>query len=175
MLRLSLEGECDIHTIWSDVCSHVFHFQAMKDFYFHGIPYPSGIDSTNMQGPLIDPENQHVETDNNDALRVGDTIDEETSNCFPSRPSSSYISTSETPSIYFKPCEVFEVSFADMTLSQQHNAAQGLVDGENGRGVALRFPRFIRRRPDKTVEQATTSKQIAEIFFSQSKIRRGLP
>jgi DNA ligase-1 len=41
------------------------------------------------------------------------------------------------------------------------------VDAE--RGVALRFPRFKRRRPDKRIDQATTSSQIAELFAKQTK------
>ena len=68
--------------------------------------------------------------------------------------------------------EVFEVAFADLSLSRQHSAAAGLVD-EEGRGVALRFPRFKRRRPDKTPEQATTSVEIAQLFAKQSKIKIG--
>jgi DNA ligase-1 len=63
--------------------------------------------------------------------------------------------------------EVFEVSFADLSLSKTHTAAAGLVDAE--RGVALRFPRFKRRRPDKRIDQATTSSQIAELFAKQTK------
>ena len=61
------------------------------------------------------------------------------------------------------------MSFADLSLSKQHTAAQGLVD--ETRGVALRFPRFKRRRPDKRVDQATTCRQIAELFAKQAKIQ----
>ena len=65
--------------------------------------------------------------------------------------------------------EVFEVSFADMSISRKHTAAAGLIDDPEGRGVALRFPRFKRRRPDKRIDQATTSLQIAQLFAKQSK------
>ena len=93
-------------------------------------------------------------------------------NCFKDRPSSAFVITNESPPIWFKAMEVFEVSFADLTLSRQHSAAAGLVDDE-GRGVALRFPRFVRRRPDKTPEQATTSIEIAQLFAKQTKIKSG--
>jgi DNA ligase-1 len=66
--------------------------------------------------------------------------------------------------------EVFEVSFADMSLSRAHTAAADLIDDEQGRGIALRFPRFKRRRPDKTIEMATTCTQIAELYSKQSKV-----
>jgi DNA ligase-1 len=98
---------------------------------------------------------------------IGDEKD--TVNCHPSRPSSAFVITNESPPIWFKPLEVFEVSFADMSLSRQHTAAAGLVDDPEGRGVALRFPRFKRRRPDKRPDQATTCTQIAHLFANQSK------
>jgi len=91
-------------------------------------------------------------------------------NCFPNRPTSAFVITNEMPTIWFQPMEVFEVAFADLSLSRQHTAAAGLVD-EEGRGVALRFPRFKRRRPDKKPEQATTSIEIAQLFAKQSKIK----
>jgi hypothetical protein len=90
-------------------------------------------------------------------------------NRYPSRPSSAFVITNESPPIWFQPMEVFEVSFADMSLSPQHTAAAGLLDDPAGRGVALRFPRFKRRRPDKRPDQATTSLQIAQLFAKQSK------
>ena len=64
-----------------------------------------------------------------------------------------------------------QVSFADLTLSRTHTAAAGLVDDPECRGVALRFPRFKRRRPDKDVEEATTSVQIAQLYAKQFKQR----
>ena len=100
----------------------------------------------------------------------GECSGEDRVNCYPTRPSSAVYITNENPSVWFKPSEVWEVSFADLTLSRVHTAAAGLVSDEQGRGVALRFPRFIRRRLDKTVEMATTTIQIAELFGNQSKI-----
>jgi hypothetical protein len=67
---------------------------------------------------------------------------------------------------------VFEVSFADLSLSRAITAGAGLVDDPDGRGTTLRFPRFKRRRPDKTIEQATTTEEVAHnIFYKQTRNR----
>lgn len=147
-------------------------YDAMRNFYLHGIPYPDGVgmaddakgDSTNTNGASSAVED---ETENGSEKSEGDVgSNEEWVNCYPSRPSALVV-TNESPPIWFKPMEVFEVSFADLSLSKTHTAAAGMVDAE--RGVALRFPRFKRRRPDKRIDQATTCAQIAELFAKQTK------
>lgn len=52
-----------------------------------------------------------------------------------------------------------------MTLSPVSFAALGLV--YSSRGLSLRFPRFIRVREDKDVEQASTPKFLADMWRSQ--------
>jgi DNA ligase 1 len=162
-------------------------YESMKRFYFHGIPYPENADASSGSGNKgntedpIDAKRDDTDTEENDdnkeeaIISNGEDQPKENGdlvNCFTSRPSSVYISTNEEASVWFKPLEVFEVSFADLSLSRTHTAAAGMVDNE-GRGVALRFPRFKRRRPDKKPEEATTCSQIAQLFAQQSKTRPG--
>ena len=165
-------------------------YKAIGEFYFNGTPYPSTVglssstedaagkgelvgESTNAEASDSDGDNVDVQQretiEDSDASDIEDENDNVGVNCFPGRPSSSVYVTNENPTIWFKPCEVWEVSFADLTLSRTHTAAAGLVEDPESRGVALRFPRFKRRRPDKGVEQATTSIQIAQLFTKQFK------
>lgn len=159
-------------------------YAAMRDFYFHGTPYPPGVgmetETTDAPDDTISLEVNASETDEaltpaqegDGILEIDDDgVNEGRVNCFANRPPSSLIVTNESPPIWLKPLEVFEVSFADLSLSKMHTAGKDLVDDEQGRGVALRFPRFKRRRPDKDVEQATTSAEVAYLFSQQSKIK----
>mmetsp|Transcript_26506 Transcript_26506/g.40231 ORF Transcript_26506/g.40231 Transcript_26506/m.40231 type:complete len:809 (+) Transcript_26506:83-2509(+) len=151
-------------------------YTAMHDFYLKGIPYPKGLGLDDEGEIATADELESGDTDTNETQNsnsITETQDDEFEpvNCYSSRPSA-LIVTNESPPIWFKPSEVFEVSFADLTLSKQHSAAAGLVDSST-RGVALRFPRFKRRRPDKRIDQATTSAQIAELFAKQTKQKQG--
>ncbi|KAL7419729.1 hypothetical protein Q5752_005645 [Cryptotrichosporon argae] len=71
------------------------------------------------------------------------------------------------PTVWFRPTEVWEIRGADITLSPVYPAAAAHIGGE--RGLSLRFPRFIRRRDDKSVEQATTSAQFADMYRRQMR------
>jgi DNA ligase-1 len=70
------------------------------------------------------------------------------------------------PDVWFEPKAVWEVAAADLSLSPAHMAGSGLTGGE-GRGVALRFPRFLKVRDDKQPEDATSSQQIVDMFNAQ--------
>ncbi|HLC82165.1 MAG TPA: ATP-dependent DNA ligase [Candidatus Nanoarchaeia archaeon] len=59
------------------------------------------------------------------------------------------------PDLWFEPAIVVEVLAAEVTKSPFHTL-----------GYALRFPRFIRIREDKTAEQTTTSKEIIDLIRS---------
>jgi len=63
--------------------------------------------------------------------------------------------------IWFEPIKVVEISGADLTVSPVHTVAQDKV--KKG-GIALRFPRLVRLRPDKAAEQATTVAEIWEMY-----------
>ncbi|EGO25388.1 hypothetical protein SERLADRAFT_348456 [Serpula lacrymans var. lacrymans S7.9] len=69
------------------------------------------------------------------------------------------------PDVYFKPREVWEIRGADVTLSPVSLAAMGLVS--QTRGLSLRFPRFIRVRDDKSIEHASTSEFLADMWRGQ--------
>ncbi|KAL1752714.1 ATP-dependent DNA ligase [Schizophyllum commune] len=69
------------------------------------------------------------------------------------------------PDVYFKPHEVWEVRAADITVSPVSVAAKGLVS--DSRGLSLRFPRYIKSREDKGIEEATTASQVARMYQQQ--------
>ncbi|KAJ5481758.1 hypothetical protein N7475_000570 [Penicillium sp. IBT 31633x] len=80
-----------------------------------------------------------------------------------SRPS--YVEYHGEPDVWFEPQEVWEMAFADITLSPTYPAAIGLVSEE--RGLSLRFPRFLRVREDKSIDEATTSDYLALLWRKQ--------
>jgi len=74
----------------------------------------------------------------------------------------------ENPSVWFKPCEVWEIRGAELTVSPVHKAGEGLLSHE-GKGLSIRFPRFIRVRKDRDVTDTTTPDQLVDIFNSQAR------
>ncbi|OAX84245.1 hypothetical protein ACJ72_01385 [Emergomyces africanus] len=89
----------------------------------------------------------------------------EGSNNIISRPN--YVEYRNDPEVWFEPQEVWEVAFADITLSPTYTAAIGLVSEE--RGLSLRFPRFIRVREDKGIEEASSSEYLASLWKKQTE------
>ncbi|KAG9206027.1 hypothetical protein G6514_006305 [Epicoccum nigrum] len=75
----------------------------------------------------------------------------------------------DQPDVWFEPRYVWEVKTADLTLSPRYKAAAAEVGG-GGKGISLRFPRFIKERDDKKPDQASTAKLIAEMYQRQESV-----
>ena len=76
-----------------------------------------------------------------------------------------FVEYSGHPDVWFEPQEVWEMAFADITLSPTYTAAIGLVSQD--RGLSLRFPRFLRKREDKSIEEASTNEFLAGLWRKQ--------
>lgn len=82
-------------------------------------------------------------------------------------PKATYVyDSSAEPDVWFEPTTLFEVLTADLSLSPVYKAGASTYD----KGVSLRFPRFVRLREDKSVEDATSSAQIIELYQNQNHI-----
>ncbi|MDP8012179.1 MAG: ATP-dependent DNA ligase [Thermoplasmata archaeon] len=72
------------------------------------------------------------------------------------------------PDYWFEPYVVLEIIGAELTLSPSHTCCMDIV--EKGSGISIRFPRFTGRiRTDKKPDEATTAKEILELYRSQKK------
>ncbi|NAZ12828.1 MAG: ATP-dependent DNA ligase [Desulfurococcales archaeon] len=71
------------------------------------------------------------------------------------------------PDVWTVPKYVMEVIGAELTLSPLHTCCLDSV--RKGVGISIRFPRFIRWRDDKNPEDATTEKELLEMYFKQLK------
>jgi ATP-dependent DNA ligase len=69
----------------------------------------------------------------------------------------------QEPDVWFEPGLVLEILSAELTLSPNYTAAWGQI--QDDAGLAMRFPRFTGRwRDDKSPEDATTTRELAELF-----------
>ena len=66
------------------------------------------------------------------------------------------------PDFWFSPGLVLEVKASEITRSPVHTCGK-----KKGKGLALRFPRFEKWRPDKKADQATTTKEIEQMHDQQ--------
>jgi len=70
--------------------------------------------------------------------------------------------------VWFEPAVVLEILGAEVTLSPIHLAAINSI--RKGAGLAIRFPRFTGKyRTDKSSQDATSSKEIVEMYRAQLK------
>ena len=69
------------------------------------------------------------------------------------------------PDVWIEPKYVAEILGAELTLSPMHTCCLGWV--RPGVGISIRFPRFIRWRPDKAPEDATTEEELYEMYKRQ--------
>lgn len=63
------------------------------------------------------------------------------------------------PNDFYEPALVIEIMGAEITRSPSHTTGE-----ENGRGLALRFPRFLNIREDKGPEEVTTVEEIISML-----------
>mmetsp|Transcript_32539 Transcript_32539/g.55262 ORF Transcript_32539/g.55262 Transcript_32539/m.55262 type:complete len:240 (-) Transcript_32539:323-1042(-) len=78
-----------------------------------------------------------------------------------------FVLRGENPSVWFKPLQVWEIRGAELTVSPVHKAAEGLLSTHPGKGLSIRFPRFIKVRTDRDVTDTTSPEQLVNLFSSQ--------
>ncbi len=71
------------------------------------------------------------------------------------------------PDVWVTPHHVAEIIGAELTLSPAHTCCRDAI--RKGVGISIRFPRFIRWRPEKTPRDATTTKEFLEMYRRQLK------
>lgn len=87
-----------------------------------------------------------------------------------SAPESTYnVDSKMKPDVWLEPAQVWEIKCADLSISPVHTSAFGVK--ADGKGIGLRFPRFLRIRDDKAPEDATSAEQIVDMFESQASIQ----
>ena len=72
------------------------------------------------------------------------------------------------PDVWLDATETWEVRAADLSISPAHTGAMDRVKA--GKGIALRFPRFLRVRDDKAPQQCTSSVEIGELYQAQASV-----
>ena len=78
----------------------------------------------------------------------------------------------DQPDVWFEPRFVWEVKTADLTLSPRYVAGRDSLTDGSGKGISLRFPRFIKERDDKKPDQATGSRMVVEMYQKQEGVAK---
>lgn len=76
---------------------------------------------------------------------------------------------SRHPDVWLSPEEVWEIKATQLTESPSYTC--GSDEAAPRKGLALRFPRFVRFRTDKNPLQATESEQVVELFNQQQQVQ----
>ena len=79
----------------------------------------------------------------------------------------------DQPDVWFEAKYVWEVKTADLTLSPRYRAGADALGDVSGKGISLRFPRFIKQRDDKKAEQATGPRMLVEMYKKQESVSGG--
>ncbi|KAI8963442.1 ATP-dependent DNA ligase [Daldinia sp. FL1419] len=130
-------------------------YKANKKFYDDG----SGEEPLDSNGTTKGEEEEYKTGEEDNEIEGG-----EYKNVRKTKPSFVEYSGPE-PDVWFEPQEVWEMAFADITLSPTYTAAIGLVSQD--RGLSLRFPRFLKKREDKGIEEASSSEFLAALYRKQ--------
>lgn len=80
------------------------------------------------------------------------------------KPKDYLVDKEAAPDLWVKPSLVVEILADEITLSPRHTAGR---KKEGERGYSLRFPRLVRFRDDKNPEDATTVKEVEEMYKKQ--------
>jgi DNA ligase-1 len=82
------------------------------------------------------------------------------------------VDSRQEPDAWFEPGLVLEILSAELTLSPNYTAAWGQI--QEDAGLAMRFPRFTGRwRDDKSARDATTTRELAELFLTTRRTPAG--
>jgi len=161
-----LEAVCKCMSGFSDA-----FYKANRKFYddgtgeqeAKGVNGKSGAsDGDNDSGNEDENEGDEAERDNDDEDDDDDS-GRKYKNTRSTKPS--FVDYGGRPDVWFEPQEVWEMAFADITLSPTYTAAIGLVSQD--RGLSMRFPRFLRKREDKSMEEASTNELLAALYRKQ--------
>ncbi len=68
----------------------------------------------------------------------------------------------EGKKVKFRPKYIFEVAYQEIQKSPKYES-----------GFALRFPRFVRLREDKSIDEADTIERVAKLYEAQFKSKKG--
>ncbi|MFH1520827.1 MAG: ATP-dependent DNA ligase [Candidatus Micrarchaeota archaeon] len=72
----------------------------------------------------------------------------------------------EKPDFWVEPKFVVEVAFDDITKSSMHTC--GAKGGTDEKGFALRFPRLVKLREDKTIKEITITEEVIRMYELQA-------